>query len=127
MHFVLRISILACSMGLPIVTTAQGLDTTKIDQVFSRTGQKTGDVYRVGFPRTDLRVVIDGITLKPGLALGSWAAFSGTDDKAMVMGDLVLLQGEVNPVMLKLRAGGFEITTVHNHLLEEEPRVMYMH
>jgi Domain of Unknown Function (DUF1259) len=71
--------------------------------------------------------VIDGIALKSGLALGSWAAFSGTNDKAMVMGDLVLLQSEVNPVMAKLRAGGFEITALHNHLLEEEPRVMYMH
>ena len=127
MHSLLRMSILACSMGLPIAASAQGLDTTKIDQVFSRTGQKTGDVYRIGFPRTDLHVVIDGITVKPGLALGSWAAFSGTDDKGMVMGDLVLLQSEVNPVMLKLRADGFEISAVHNHLLEEEPRVMYMH
>ena len=127
MHSLLRMSILACTMGLPIITSAQGLDTTKIDQVFSRTGQKTGDVYRIGFPRTDLHVVIDGITVKPGLALGSWAAFSGTDDKGMVMGDLVLLQSEVNPVMLKLRADGFEISAVHNHLLEEEPRVMYMH
>jgi len=127
MHSLLRISILACSIGLPIAAHAQGFDTTKIDQVFGRTGQKTGDVYRFGFPRTDLQVVIGGITLKPGLALGSWAAFSGTEDKAMVMGDLVLLQGEVNPVMAKLRAGGFEISAVHNHLLEEEPRVMYMH
>ena len=60
MHSLLRMSILACSMGLPIAASAQGLDTTKIDQVFSRTGQKTGDVYRIGFPRTDLHVVIDG-------------------------------------------------------------------
>ena len=127
MRSVLRIAVLAFSMGLPIAASAQEFDTTKIDQVFNRTGQKTGDVYRIGFPRTDLHVVINGITLKPGLALGSWAAFSGTEGKAMVMGDLVLLQSEVNPVMLKLRADGFEITAVHNHLLEEEPRVMYMH
>jgi hypothetical protein len=69
MHSVLRISILACSIGLPIAAHAQGFDTTKIDQVFGRTGQKTGDVYRLGFPRTDLHVVIDGTALKPGLAL----------------------------------------------------------
>ncbi len=86
-----------------------------------------GDVYRVGFPRTDLHVVVDGLAIKPGLALGSWAAFSGTDNSASVMGDLVLLESEINPVMEKLRAAGFEITAVHNHLLGATPAVMYMH
>ena len=111
----------------PLVTAAQGLDTTKIDQALGRSGQKTGDVYRVGFPRTDLQVTVAGVAVKPGLALGSWAAFSGTDASASVMGDLVLLESEVNPVMAKLRAAGFEITGVHNHLLNETPRVLYMH
>ncbi|HKD64662.1 MAG TPA: DUF1259 domain-containing protein [Candidatus Acidoferrales bacterium] len=126
MHSGLRIWILACFMAFPIIASTQGFDPTKIDETFNRTGQKTGDVYKIGFPRTDLHVVVDGITLKPGLALGSWAAFTGTDDKAMVMGDLVLLESEVNPVMLKLRADGFEITAVHNPVIEAEPRVMYM-
>jgi Domain of Unknown Function (DUF1259) len=111
----------------PLVTAAQGLDTTKIDQVLGRPGQKTGDVYRVGFPRTDLKVTVGGVAVKPGLALGSWAAFSGTGASASVMGDLVLVESEVNPVMSKLRAAGFEITGVHNHLLNETPRVLYMH
>jgi hypothetical protein len=109
------------------VVSAQGLDTTKIDQTLERSGQKMGDVYKVGFPRTDLYVVVHGVTIKPGLALGSWAAFSGTNSDARVMGDLVLLPDEVNPVMEKLRAAGFEITAVHNHLLDETPRLMYMH
>ena len=112
---------------VPLVSDAQGLDTTMIDQALGRTGQKTGDVYRVGFPRTDLDVTVAGVSVKPGLALGSWAAFSGTDASASVMGDLVLLESEVNPVMAKLRAAGFEITGVHNHLLNETPRVLYMH
>jgi hypothetical protein len=111
----------------PVVTAAQGLDTTKIDQALGRTGQKTGDVYRIGFPRTDLQVSVSGIAVKPGLALGSWAAFSGTDASASVMGDLVLLESEINPVMSKLRVAGFEITAVHNHVLNETPRVLYMH
>jgi len=114
-------------VAFPLVVAAQGLDTAKIDEALGRSGQKLGDVYRVGFPRTDLHVLVHGITIKPGLALGSWAAFSGTNDNAMVMGDLVLLQNEVNPVMEKLRAAGFDITAVHNHLLDETPRVMYMH
>src|ERR1700680_4974152 len=98
----------------PVMAAAQGLDTAKIDQVLGRSGQKTGDVYRIGFPRTDLQVTVAGIAVKPGFALGSWAAFSGTDASASVMGDLVLLESEVNPVMSKLRAAGFELPAVHN-------------
>lgn len=113
--------------GFSTVVWSQGLTTAKIDQVLGRSGQKMGDIYKVGFPRTDLHVVADGIVIKPAFALGSWAAFSGSDNDAMVMGDLVLLQGEINPVMQKLRAAGFEITAVHNHLLDETPRLMYMH
>jgi Domain of Unknown Function (DUF1259) len=123
----LRFFILICIFLLPLVVRAQGLNTATIDQAVGRSGQKLGDVYKVGFPRTDLHVLVHGVTIKPGLALGSWAAFSGTNDNATVMGDLVLLQSEVNPVMKKLRAAGFEVTAVHNHLLDETPRVMYMH
>jgi hypothetical protein len=112
---------------VPVNIFGQSLDTSSIDQALGRSGQKSGEVYKLSFPRTDLHVTVNGLAIKPGLALGSWAAFSGTDDKAMVMGDLVLLQGEVNPVMKKLRDHGFEITAVHNHLLNETPGVMYMH
>jgi hypothetical protein len=111
----------------PVITAAQGLDTAKIDDVLGRSGQKSGDVYRVGFPRTDLHVSVDVVEVKPGLALGSWAAFAGSDSDASVMGDLVLLEDEVNPVMRKLRTAGFEITGVHNHLMKETPSVLYMH
>jgi hypothetical protein len=111
----------------PIAVTAQGLDTTKIDLALGRSGQKMGDVYKVGFPRTDLHVSVHGLAIKPGLALGSWAAFLGTDDNAMVMGDLVLLEDELNPVMEALRLAGFEISAVHNHLIDETPQVVYMH
>jgi hypothetical protein len=67
----------------PIAVFAQGLDTAKIDQALARSGQKIGDVYKVGFPRTDLHVSVNGLAIKPGLALGSWAAFTGTDADAM--------------------------------------------
>lgn len=122
-----RFLILLSILCLPLVAVAQGLDTAKIDEALGRSGQKIGDVYKVAFPRTDLHVVIRGVAVKPGLALGFWAAFSGDDNNATVMGDLVLLQNEVNPVMEKLRAAGFEITAVHNHLLDETPRLIYMH
>lgn len=122
-RFVLFIEI----FWLPALLVAQGLDTRKIDAVLGRSGQKIGEVYKIGFPRTDLHVTVDGVPIKPGLALGAWAAFIGVGDDATVMGDLVLLQDEVNPVMEKLRESGFVITAVHNHLLRETPRVMYMH
>ena len=112
---------------IPVALAAQGLDTTKIDQALGRSGQKLGDVYKVGFPRADLHVTLQGVSIKPGLALGSWAAFAGSNDNATVMGDLVLLQNEIGAVMARLRQSGFEITGVHNHLLNETPHVMYMH
>jgi Domain of Unknown Function (DUF1259) len=127
MNSIRRLLILTSTLVLPITVSAQGLDTTKIDQALGRSGQKMGDVYKVGFPRTDLHVSVHGLAIKPGLALGSWAAFSGTDDNAMVMGDLVLLENELNPVMEKLRSLAFEISAVHNHLIDETPHVVYMH
>src|SRR6202011_4284572 len=123
----LRFFILLCVWSLPIVVYAQGVTPATIDQALGRSGQKTGDVYRVGFPRTDLHVSVNGLAIKPGLALGSWAAFTGTDDNAMVMGDLVLVEDELNTVMEKLRAVDFEISAVHNHLINETPHVVYMH
>src|SRR6185437_609320 len=123
MRLIQRLSFLLCFLLVPFIAAAQGLDVAKIDQALGRSGKKMGDVYKVGFPRTDLHVVVHGIAIKTGLALGSWAAFSGSDEHTTVMGDLVLLQTEVNPVMEKLRASGFEITAVHNHLLGETPRV----
>ena len=122
-YFFLLIGVLS----LPLVVHAQGLSTAPIDQALGRSGQKTGDVYKVSFPRTDLHISVHGLAIKPGLALGSWAAFIGTDDNAAVMGDLVLLEDEVNPVIEKLRSSDFEISAVHNHLIDETPHVMYVH
>jgi hypothetical protein len=86
-----------------------------------------GGIYRVGLPRTDLKVTLDGVELKAGFALGSWLAFEKMGDQGMVMGDLVLTMDEVAPVMTKLVAGGIEVTALHNHLLRNQPFTMYMH
>ena len=127
MRSIRNLLIPALMLVLPVIVGGQGIDPTKIDQALGWSGQKLGDVYKVGFPRTDLHISVHGLAIKPGLALGSWAAFTGTDDQAMVMGDLVLLEDELNPVMEKLRSTGFEISAVHNHLIEESPHVVYMH
>jgi hypothetical protein len=101
---------------------------TSIEDAFGRKGTPNpGAVLKFGFPRSDLQVVLDGVTLRPTLALGSWVAFQRISDHAMVMGDLVLLSTEVESVMASLQQNGIEQTALHNHLLGESPRVMYMH
>jgi hypothetical protein len=100
----------------------------QVGQALGKPGSTmAGGVYRVALPRTDLKVTLDGIELKPGFALGGWLAFEKMGDQGMVMGDLVLTMDEVNPVMTKLAASGIEITALHNHLLRNEPFTMYMH
>ena len=86
-----------------------------------------GSVYRVGLPRTDLHIMLDGVELKPALALGSWVAFEGMGKDTMVMGDLVLTETEISPVMKQLLDSGIEITALHNHLLRAQPATFYMH
>jgi hypothetical protein len=112
---------------LPVVLGAQQFNTAAIDTALGRTGSWSGSVYKVSFPRTDLHVTVRGVPIRPGLALGSWAAFSRHGNETITMGDLCLLPEEVNPVLVKLRAGGIELMALHNHLLFESPRVMYMH
>lgn len=86
-----------------------------------------GGIYRIGLPRTDLKATLDGVALKPAFALGGWLAFEKMGSRAMVMGDLVLTQSEVNPVMSRLFASGIAITALHNHLLRNQPFTMYLH
>jgi hypothetical protein len=113
----------------PFVTSAhaQEMNWQKVDDALGRKPAVSGDVHRYGFPRTDLTVTLDGVTIKPALALGGWVAFKPMHGEAMVMGDLVLLETEINPVMLKMIEGGLEITAVHNHLLRASPATFYMH
>lgn len=119
--------IVLLAIALIGLSPAQTLDTTSIEHALGRPGQQTGNVYKVSFPRTDLHVRLQGVTLRPGLALGSWAAFAPHGTQAVMMGDLVLLPREVGPVMARLHQGGIDITALHNHLLGETPHVMYMH
>lgn len=106
---------------------AQDIDWQKVDDTLGRKPAVTGDVHRYGFPRTDLAVTLDGVTIEPALALGGWLAFKPAHGGAMIMGDLVLLETEINPVMAKMIANGIAITAVHNHLLRASPATFYMH
>jgi hypothetical protein len=113
-----------------VSTTAGAQNSwTAVEQVLGRTGAAmAGGVSRYSFPRRDLRVTVDGIQLKPAFALGTWVAFKRVDGgDAMIMGDLVLIESEINPVISALQAGGVEQGALHNHLLGETPHVMYLH
>src|SRR5437762_12729718 len=100
----------------------------QVSEALGKTGATApGGIYRVGLPRTDLKVTLDGVELKAGYALDSWLAFETMGDQGMVMGDLVLTMDEVAPVMTKLAAGAIEVTALHNHLLRNQPFTMYMH
>src|SRR5262249_7183872 len=103
-------------------------DWKAVEQALGRSGQQQPDgAYKFGLPRGDLKVTVDGVQVKPTLALGSWLAFSSPGQEAMVMGDLVLGEDEVSPVMVALQEHSLEVTALHNHVLHESPRVMYMH
>ena len=106
---------------------AQDIDWEKVDAALGGKGAASADVRRYGFPRSDLTVTLDGVTIKPALALGGWVAFKPMHGEVMVMGDLVLLETEVNPVMAKLIENGIDITAVHNHLLRANPAPFYIH
>ena len=106
---------------------AQEIDWQKVDAAFGRKPAVSGDVHRYGFPRTDLQVNVDGVAIKPAFALGGWIAMKPVQGGTMAMGDLVLLETEINPVMSKLIEGGLDITAVHNHLLRASPATFYMH
>jgi hypothetical protein len=103
-------------------------DWKPVEQALGKAGSmQPGDVYKVSFPRSDLKVTAAGVEFKPALALGTWVAFKRMGDMTLVMGDLVLMENEVPPVLDALQKGGVEPTALHNHVLNESPRVMYMH
>ena len=127
--FVATLVLTMLSMPGATATSAQGAEWKTIEDVFGFPGANLpGGVIRFNMPRGDLHVTVAGTEVKPGLALGAWAAFHhvGAND-AMVMGDLVLTEDEVTPVMKALQRGGVEVTALHNHLLGESPKIMYIH
>jgi hypothetical protein len=123
-----EVALVALLAGAPGLAVAADDWQTQVGEALGKTGAAApGGIYRVGLPRTDLKVTLDGVELKAGFAVGSWLAFEKMGDQGMVMGDLVLTMDEVAPVMTKLAAGGIDVTALHNHLLRNQPFTMYMH
>jgi hypothetical protein len=114
--------------GLNLAAGAADIDWGKVDQALGKPGTNLpGGVHKYGLPRSDLKITVDGVAIKPTLALGSWIGFMPMGDGAMFMGDLVLTESEIEPVMKRLIDDGVEITAIHNHLLRTSPAVFYMH
>jgi Domain of Unknown Function (DUF1259) len=126
MNRVLSLASISLAVALSMPAKAE-TDWSTVDTILSRKAAVSGDMHRYGLPRSDLSVSLDGVTLKPGFALGGWIAFEPMGDKAMMMGDLVLTEKEINPVMSKLLAEGLQVTALHNHLLRANPPTFYMH
>ena len=108
-------------------SNTQPLNTDGIAKAMGKQGDLAGQMYKVSVPRSDLTVKIGDVRIKPALALINWAAFIKSGDTAITYGDLVLLEDEINPVISKLEEGGIELSALHNHLLHETPRIMYIH
>jgi Domain of Unknown Function (DUF1259) len=127
MRKMLSIAILGLGLALASKSLAAEIDWSKVDTALGKTATVQGDVHRYGIPRSDLQVTLDGVAIKPALALGGWVAFEPAKDGTMLMGDIVLTENEVTPVITKLLQSGIEITALHNHLMRATPATFYMH
>jgi hypothetical protein len=119
--------VVAADIGKNEDARAGSLNTGAIEKAIGKRGELKDGVYKASWPRTDLSVTVEGVKIKPGLALGTWAAFKAAGNTEVVDGDLVLTQDEIGPVFQKLRAEGIEVTALHNHLVGESPHVMFLH
>jgi len=120
-------TLVAAALLLSAPIAKAEIDWSQVDTAIGKKPVVSGSVHRYGLPRSDLHVTLDGVSIKPGLALGGWIAFEPTAHETMMMGDLVLTETEVTPVMRALLANGVEVTAVHNHLLRASPATFYMH
>ena len=127
MRIVLPLAAIGLALALSTSSRAADIDWTKVDAALGKTAVVQGEVHRYGMPRSDLKVILDGVAVKPALALGGWVAFEPSTDGAMLMGDLVLTEDEVSPVMVNLMQSGIEITALHNHLIRATPATLYLH
>src|SRR5262245_33571909 len=127
MRITARLAALGVVVALAGQSRADEIDWAKVDAALGKTASMQGDVHRYVIPRSDLHVTVDGVTIKPALALGGWLGFQPTTGGAVVMGDLVLTDTEIAPVMTKLLDSGIDITALHNHLLRAHPAIYYMH
>jgi hypothetical protein len=126
-----KLLLISCLLGFMILlpfSYAQGpMNIQELEHILGTKGNLQAGVWVASFPRSDLKVAIEGVPVPPAFGFGSWTAWKETGQGMMVMGDLVLLEKEITPVIPALADSGIQITAIHNHLIGEQPRVMYMH
>src|SRR5712675_303159 len=128
MHRIITLMAAFGAAAFAVAANAAPIDWSKVDQAMGKPGtDQPGGVHKYGLPRSDLKITVDGVAIKPTFALGSWIGFLAMGNGAMFMGDLVLTENEISPVMKRLIDDGVEITAIHNHLLRTTPAVFYMH
>ena len=125
--WLLLILVLTASPEAFAQSNIRQLNIDGIVRAIGKEGDLTGEMYKVSFPRSDLTVKAGNVVIRPALALINWAAFIKSDNTAISYGDLVLLDDEINPAISKLEDSGIELSALHNHLLHENPRIMYIH
>src|SRR5512133_2327886 len=123
-QILLVVAILTWFMTAPL---AQAMDWQGVETALGRKGTVQEDMLKVTFPRSDLKVTVGEVPVEPGLALTSWIGVKGSEKNVMMMGDFVLLDREVSPVIARLLAKGIEVTAIHNHILGESPAIKYLH
>src|SRR5437868_13480078 len=124
-----KLFILAAIFAVATISGFAALDTAKIDNLTGLKGklnEKEG-VYKITWPRSDVKVVVDGWTMPPFMGLGTWAGFTGANERALMMGDTVLFEDEVNPVISVALDQGLSVTALHNHFFFDQPKVYFMH
>lgn len=122
-----KVLFLIVAMPAFVFCNGQQIDSSALNNVFGKKGTVTGDVYKISYPRSDLKVKVNGFAVAPGLALGSWIGIIQMGNHAMMMGDLVLLDSEVPKVIKKLVEENLQVTAIHNHLINETPAIKYVH
>src|SRR5512146_3534 len=122
-----RFRLLLCIVFVTTLSRSQQPVWQSVEKALGRKGTIQGDVLKVAFPRSDLQVHVGEVEIEPALALTSWMALKQTSDGAMMMGDLVLLDSEISPVITKLVANGLDVSAVHNHIVGESPSIKYLH
>src|SRR2546429_9938353 len=122
-------AILSGILSTTLLAAGEKLDTARIDELTGLKGkmnEKEG-VYKVTFPRNDVKVSVAGWEMPPFMGLGTWAAFQGTNEKAMMMGDTVLFEDEVNDALSAALDSGLTVTALHNRFFFAEPKCYFMH
>jgi hypothetical protein len=111
----------------PAVAPTNGLDTQRLIEIVGAQGEQTGAVYKFTLPRSDLKVVEMGAPINARMGLNTWAAFTGTNEKAAIAGDVAMLESEVTPVLKALRKNGLDVVAIHHHMTADRPMVIFLH